>query len=75
MPEKPQLAPFNVKELRLLSDLRLDAQAPHTISMAEPSQEIEKLCLQPQLPFHHDGPAQSQHQTTSSPHAPLSRHS
>lgn len=45
MPEQPRLAPFNAKELRLFSDLRLGAQAPHTISMAEPSQEIEKLCL------------------------------
>lgn len=42
MPKPTQLAPFNLKEQWLCSELPLDVQAPHAISKAEASPSAEK---------------------------------
>lgn len=49
MAEPPQLAPFHVKEQQLRCKLLLDAQAPHLISKAEASWnlEVDQLLVKP----------------------------
>ncbi len=56
MPKPPQLAPLDVEEQRLYSELLLSDRAPHPISKGAPSHPAEKAhfgCLYPE-PTAHD---------------------